>query len=265
MRSDEGAYLRNRADRVSTEAGVVATPVVLEGPPATTLIGYANARAPQLVVMTTRGRGSVGRLFLGGVADRLIRGLHYPILLVHAGRAIPTLRPDGRRHILVPLDGSTLAESVLDQVLAVFSRDEVVLELLRVVPQFPGLPLYVDAAPSQAGQEQQTLLAANQYLHAVAVHLGKLGVQIHAEVQVAPSVADAILTYAEAHRSDVIAVATHGSGGVERMLLGSVADKLVRGARVPLLVWNPPPGASSQVLAAARASAEPAPAMAAHH
>ncbi len=264
IRSDEEAYLRKTADRVSVESGVTATPVVLEGPAAPMLIAYARSREPHLFVMSTHGRGTVSRLFLGSVADRLMRQLHCPLLLVHAGSVVTRFRPDRRRRVLVPLDGSPLAESVIDQVLAVFPRDEVVLELVQVVAPLRGLLLPVEAPFALAAKEKQELLAANRYVHAVAVRLRTLGLQVHTEVHIDPSVADAILTHAVTHRSDLIAVATHGLGGVERMLLGSVADKLARGAQVPLLVWNPPPGAWSRVLAAVGA-AERSPALAAGH
>ena len=266
IRSDEGAYLRRIASRVSAESGVTVTPVLLDGPAATTLIAYATSREPHLLVMTTHGRGTVGRLFLGSVADRLVRQLHCPVLLIGPGSVPTKARPDGRRHVLVPLDGSAPAEAAIDQVLAVFPRNEVVLELVQVVVPLRGLLIPVEGPLAPAGKEKQALLAANRYLHAVAVRLRKLGLLVHAEVHLDPSVADALITHAVTHRSDLIAIATHGLGGVERMLLGSVADKLVRGAPVPLLVWNPQPGVSSRVLAeTVGAAAAPSPAFAAHH
>jgi hypothetical protein len=71
---------------------------------------------------------------------------------------------------------------------------------------------------------------------------------VHTEVRVDHSVAHAILEAAGIRQSQLIAIATHGLGGIERLLLGSVADKLVRSAPIPLLVWNAPAGASSELL-----------------
>ncbi len=258
VRAEEQAYLEQLAHRLSAEAGVFATTAILDGPVAPRLIEHARSLKPQVVVMTTHGRGGLSRLFLGSVAERLIRALHCPLVLVHAGD--PLAKPPGGepRHILIPLDGSALAESVIDQVLAVFGREEVLLELVRVVAPHRDVFVDSDAPLETPSLMEQTLLAANRYLHAVAARLRQLGLTVHAEVRIDRSVAHAILSHAEDRHSDLIALATRGLGGLERVVLGSVADKLVRGARVPLLVWNPPAEASSEVLlSTVRAMARP--------
>ena len=259
FRVDEQVYLEQLARRLSEEAGVAVTTVILDGPVAPTLIDHVRSRNPQLVVMTTHGRGGLSRLFLGSVADRLIRTLHCPLLLVHAGNALATPEAGEPRHILVPLDGSALAESVIDQVLGAFGREEMVIELVQIAEPHHEVFIGGDAPLAAAGVMEQRLLAPNRYLHAVAVRLRQLRIKVHAEVRIERSVAHGILGYAESHQCELIAVATRGLGGLERVLLGSVADKLVRSARVPLLVWNPPPAASSKVLlSTVKTAAEPA-------
>jgi nucleotide-binding universal stress UspA family protein len=259
---EEQAYLQQLARRLSEEAGVAATPVILDGPVAPTLIAHARSRKAQLVVMTTHGRGGVSRFFLGSVADRLVRELHCPLLLVHAGNPLAPLPAGDQRRILIPLDGSALAESVIDQVLAVFGREKVTLQLVQIVAPQRDVFLGGDAPLTTPRPMEKSLLAANRYLHAVAVRLRQTGLKVRAEVRIDHSVAHAILKYAESRQSELIAVATHGLGGFERLLLGSVADKLLRGARVPLLVWNPPAEAASEVLlSTVRTFAEPSLAM----
>jgi nucleotide-binding universal stress UspA family protein len=247
VRADERIYLEKLAQRLSGETGVSARTAILDGPVAPSLIEHTRNRNAHLVVMTTHGRGGMSRLFLGSVADRLIRELHRPLLLLHSGTHLTVPRPGDRRRILVPLDGSSLAESVIDQVLAVFGQ-EVRLDLVQVVSPRHDLFVGNEAPLAAPSAMEQSLMAANRYLQAIAVRLLRLGVEVHTEVRVDHSVAHAILEAAGIRQSQLIAIATHGLGGIERLLLGSVADKLVRSAHIPLLVWNPPAGASSEVL-----------------
>jgi nucleotide-binding universal stress UspA family protein len=248
IRREESAYLERVARRLPDGAGVSPATVVLDGPVAQTLIDHVRTRGAKLVVMTTHGRGGVSRMFLGSVADRLIRGLHCPLILVHAGHPLTTFRAGERLRILIPLDGSALAESVIDQVLAVFNVNEMLLELVQVVPPHHDIFVANDAPLAVPTTMEQSLLVANRYLEAVATRLRQLQVEVNTGARIDRSVAHGILQHVEGLEIELIAVATHGLGGIERVMLGSVADKLVRGAQIPLLVWNPPVGASSKVL-----------------
>jgi nucleotide-binding universal stress UspA family protein len=245
---DEHAYLLQVGSRLERKTGVAVNTTILEGPVAPTLIAHARSNDADLVVMSTHGRGGLNRLFLGSVADRLIRELHCPLVLVHAGCAPATPHPEEQRRILIPLDGSALAESIIDRVLTAFGADHLVLDLVQVVPPSHELFTGGSAPLTVPTHLEQHLLVANRYLHAVATRLRQLGLTVHIQTRVDSSVPHAILRHADEHQSHLIAVATRGLGGLERMLLGSVADKLVRGASVPLLVWNPPPPASSKTL-----------------
>jgi nucleotide-binding universal stress UspA family protein len=248
IRAEEWAYLQRVARRLPDGAGVPPATAILDGPVAPTLIDHVRTRDAQLVVMTTHGRGGVSRMFLGSVADRLIRGLHCPLLLVHAGHPLTTFRAGERLRILVALDGSALAESVIDQVLAVFKVGEILLELVQVVSPHHDVFVANDAPLGVPTTMEQSLLTANRYLDAVAARLRQLGLEVHTGARIDRSVAHAILQHVESREIELIAVATHGLGGIERVMLGSVADKLVREARIPLFVWNPPAEASSNVL-----------------
>lgn len=253
---EERAYLDQLARRIRTDAGVTAAPVILDGPVAATLIGYARTHDARLVVMTTHGRGGVSRLFLGSVADRLIRELHCPVLLARPGYPM-RLPPGNRRSILVPLDGSDFAESMIDRVLELLPREQLLIELVRVVGPVRELMAGSDAPLVAPTRAEERLLDATRYLHSVAVRLRKQGLIVHVETRADRSVARAILDYAQKHRCEMIALATHSLGGVERFMLGSVADKLVRSVRVPLLVWNPPAEIYDEILPRTAGFAEP--------
>lgn len=138
--------------------------------------------------------------------------------------------------ILVPLDGSGLAEAVLPHVerLAIADNAQVVL-LAVVVP----VRLYTDAAINYPIDEDQQVSEAEQYLKAVAARLGELGLRTESVVRYGGA-ADEILAFAKETGADLIAMSTHGRSGLGRWVFGSVADKVLRAARIPLLVFRPP-------------------------
>lgn len=211
---------------------------VLEGPVVPCLEEEIAAYDPDLIVMATHGRGGLSRAWLGSVADQLIRDLHKPILLVRASEDEEASVAFGTDRILVPLDGSPLAESILKHALSIAVPQSSRITLLRVVP-----PAYV-ATEFNALVESETLLrervdAAHSYLNDVATQLGVEGYLIDTDVVVATGAAGAILDYAERHNTQVVCMATHGRSGVKRWLLGSVADKVLRGADVPVLLYRP--------------------------
>jgi nucleotide-binding universal stress UspA family protein len=207
--------------------------------------------------MSTHGRTRISRFFLGSTADRLIRELHCPILLVNPTQAASALASGVGPRVLIPLDGSALAESILDQVGSVFPATTE-LEVVRVVvpPVAVAPPFAVAWAPVPADVLEQELVRADQYLQAVTARLQGQGFAVRAAVVTDLSPAEAIASRATERRCDVIAIATRGRGGLERALLGSVADKVIRTAPVPVVVWNPPSGAATRVLDAEAAPPE---------
>jgi nucleotide-binding universal stress UspA family protein len=211
---------------------------VLEGDIVPTLEQEIEQSDPDLIVMATHGRGGLSRAWLGSVADTLIRDLHRPILLIRARAESdqpPVLRID---NLLIPLDGSPLAESVIKHALAIARPNETHITLLRVVA-----PVYV-ATEFIALAQSETLLrervdAAHDYLNRIATDLAIEGYLADTEVAISGSPAGAILDYADQHPVDVVCMATHGRSGVKRLLLGSVADKVLRGANHPVLLYRP--------------------------
>lgn len=211
---------------------------VLEGDIVPTLEQEIANTDPDLIVMATHGRGGLSRAWLGSVADTLIRDIHKPILLVRAREgddATPKLRID---NLLVPLDGSALAESILKHVLAIAERNRTRITLLRVVS-----PAYVTTEFNGIVQSDSLLRervdAAHEYLNRMATQLGVEGYLVETDVVVSSTAASAILDYTERNGLDVICMATHGRSGVKRLLLGSVADKVLRGAETPVLLYRP--------------------------
>jgi len=250
LRGREGAYLKDVAEQVRRRLEISVTPTVLDGATVSAIVKHVVADPPQLIVMSTHGRAGASRFFLGSVADRLVRELHYPFLLVRPGTRLTKDELPETAHVLVPLDGSQLAESVIDEVARVFPPATTAIHLVRVVVPIDLLPVGVPVPPPPVSPEimDSQLASARQYLDAVVPKLRRHGWTVHQEVVVDRSPSAAVLGYAEGHHCDAIALATRGRGGVQRVLFGSVADKVIRGAATPVLVVNPPAGGFSRVL-----------------
>jgi nucleotide-binding universal stress UspA family protein len=243
------SYLEDVARRLEAGTGVRATTRVLDGPVADTLCEYATGQVADLVVMSTHGRGPFSRFWLGSVADQLAHRLPMPLLLVRPHDAPADLaREPSLKRLLVGLDGSPRAEEVFGPALALARLTEATLVLLRVVspPPVYGMDLPPYAAAGAAAD--LTILEdlrreADAYLTHVADRLRGEGHAVEARVLVHPHPAVALLEEAERAGCDLIALETHGRRGLPRLFLGSVADKVVRGAGVPVLLHRSLQGA----------------------
>ena len=215
----------------AVSTGVLAGSVVLAETVADSILERARAGKADLIVMASHGRGPLRRFVAGSVADELIRRAGVPVLLVRPGETPPAIFPEPTlENILIPLDGSALAEQVLGPALDLARLMEARCTLLRVIE--PRSPSH-NGAPGGPPKE------AAAYLKRVAARVREQGVPARARVVVARNVAEAILEEAAAQASDLIALATHGRGGLTRLLRGSVADQLVRAAASPVLVYRP--------------------------
>lgn len=220
---------------VSVSVGVLAGTAVLPETVADGLLERARAGKADLIVMTTHGRGLLSRFGLGSVGDELIRRSPIPILLVRPGEKVPGMMPEPvLDNILIPLDGSALAEQVLEPALDLARLMEARSTLLRVI-ESRSTP--DDCGPG--GSPDRARMDAEAYLERVAGKMRGQGLEVRTRVVVARHAAEAILEEAETQGSNLIALATHGRGGFKRMLLGSVADKLVRNASSPVLIYRP--------------------------
>ncbi len=136
------------------------------------------------------------------------------------------------KRILIPLDGSEFAEAALPHARALAACTGAELVLLRVAVQ----PLYGSISPdSSPSIRADTEAEASAYLDRVAGELRAAGFRVTAETCTGP-VAETILDYAAGIRADLIVMSTHGRSGLARWFIGSVADKIVRGARLPVLL-----------------------------
>ena len=247
IRNIEATYLEEMAKRLGAVATVRVNHTLLEGGIADAIQDHARTIGADLVVMTTHGRGAFARFWLGSAADAIIRHSTVPTLLVRPNdeqAADLTTRPFIQR-IVIPLDASPLAERIIPQAtkLGKAAGAEYALVLvLEAVENIEALAARKVRLPGGWFPEA-TQVKAEAYLEQVAHRMRGHSCIVHTKVVQHGSAPGAILDYAKTHGHPVIALATHGRSGLKRMLLGSVADKIIRGATMPVLVFHPAEGA----------------------
>lgn len=198
--------------------------------PAVGLIEHAaETDPPGLLCLSTRGRGAVAELVFGSVTAQVIRTLHAPLLV-----AGPSLREQPRpwRRMLVCLDGSATAATIVPVVAAWANHLELEVELLHVA-----YPLgHARSGDFQVPDEDRD---AAEQLRTAAAELQGAGVAARWTIIEYTDRAEGIAQHADRSLSDLIALATHGRTGLARIIAGSVASDVLRHATVPVLTLRP--------------------------
>jgi nucleotide-binding universal stress UspA family protein len=206
------------------------------GAPAAVLLDESRRQRAWLLVLATHGRSGLGRWRSGSVADAVLRHADRPLLLVPATCDRPWPR-DRALRLLVPLDGSDFARAALAPAgaLAQLMGGDVVL--LRVVEPPDASPV-TPAGAAQPAAAAGEVPAARAYLEALAPALGAAARGV-ATCAVAGPAAATIAAVARERDVDLIAMATHGRGGLARAVLGSVTTGTLHRADRPLLLVRP--------------------------
>jgi nucleotide-binding universal stress UspA family protein len=229
---EEQTYLRGVVHRLAGAMQVRARDCLLRGEVADSLLQFVRDHGIDLVVMTTHGRSAFSRLWLGSVADVLLRRLPIPLLLVRPQRCLPVYaRHEAFRHVLIALDGSPQAEEIIEPVLALALGPKTSYTLLRVVEP-PG------PAPGATPSEAQG------YLDRIADRLGAGWRQVQTLIRFHVNPAAAILREVCEGPCDLLAMTTHGRSGLNRFLLGSVTEEVIRKAECPVLTVRAASGPS---------------------
>ncbi|HTU16966.1 MAG TPA: universal stress protein [Gemmataceae bacterium] len=233
---EEKKYLLTVVKRLQQRGLEKVSAQVLEGPIVETLHEQALHESCDLVVMTTHGRGPVSRFWLGSVADQLVHRLPIPLLLVRTQVEAPppAVEPE-IRNLLVALDGTPAAEQILEPVATLAKLLGATCTLLRVVPPAGDSAAAHETAVTTT-QADALRAEAHIYLKRVATLLRDRGILVQTSILAYAHPAAAILNEAASGEYDLLALETHGRRGLPRLFLGSVADKVVRGAAVPVLV-----------------------------
>lgn len=217
------------------------------------ILGVVESQAVDLVVLCSHGRTGFKRWALGSVAHRVIHTSHVPVLVLReGGPSLPVAHTDTARPLcnMIALDGSPLAEAALlpsAYLIAALSRpSQGVVHLMNVIK-----PL---TSPADEGvlphHEAEVAQRAQAYLKGVREHLlaqtSDLNLLVTWSVTLAQDIAETLVTTAEEklggsqeNNCDVLAMATHGRGGVARWVMGSVTERVLQATKLPMLVIRP--------------------------
>lgn len=238
-------YLTEVAARPELAENEVTTEVLF-GFPGQQLIGAAITHGCDLVVLCSHGRTGFTRLALGSVAHTLVHQSPVPVLMLRPKAALAHIEATRSLYTLVPLDGSELAEAALAPAQALTSAlaapNMGVLHLLQVVKDVHAKA--EDGGASRLNDKAYRL--ARSYLATVAERVGAKmtghTVAVTFSVEYASDVASTLLAVAEQESPggcDLIAISTHGRGGLQSLAMGSVTQHLIETSRLPMLIVRP--------------------------
>jgi nucleotide-binding universal stress UspA family protein len=209
------------------------------------IIEKGAADTAMLITMATHGRSGLNRFLLGSIAEKVLRGTVNPLLLV---RATEEAKPDGEatlKSIIVPLDGSELAESVLPMAAGMARKLDLEIELFRAyhIPSDAytgdeGYPVNYEELVIRGVRDE-----ASEYLNEKATELKKLGVTKVSCVTKEGFPGDEIISLGRKTADNLIAMCSHGRSGVQRWVLGSVTETVVRHSAGPVLITRTGPRA----------------------
>lgn len=239
MRERAVSYLDTHALNLARDWGVAVTAHIVDGTPATGITEVAEEVSATLIVMTTHGAGGFAPGWLGSVCDAVIRHSHRAVLALpendeHAGQ------PFVPRSIAMALDGSARADGIIAPTRDLAALFGASVDVVRMVAPF--IPsdvtsILTSERPDPYGIDAEAA-AAKEAIDVVVQGLNDSGVKAHATVRIEMSPVKSILAHVHETDPDVLALATQGRG-VSRLIVGSVADKLIRGAKRPVLVLRP--------------------------
>lgn len=228
-----GEYLSEQA----AKAGNAKTSV-LQGDAAEAILSCAEKEGADLIAISTHGRSGIRRFLFGSVATKLLEASPVPVLFLRPKEGEDKGAPGAViKKIIVPLDGSDVAMSILPTVEAFAKAMGATLVFYHAVAPlsvYPGFEAAAVPAMNNVTDELQT--QAKQILERAARDAKSRGVEATIIVEMNTAV-DGILGAGDQIKADLIAVATHGRSGLGRLVLGSVADGVVRrSADIPCLV-----------------------------
>lgn len=200
------------------------------GSPAQAIVSYAGESDIDLVVAGTHGRRGLQRLLLGSVAEEVLRTAPCPVLTVRTGE--DRSGAGAVRNILAPVDFSEASEVAVQHAKELALTYGSQITLLHAVeevmyPSVYGVEIADIPGPKVVDRVEGSLAAMARQ------EIGYEHVVVDSDLGYAPSV---ILDYEEEYRVDLIVIATHGRSGLERLLLGSVTERVVRRATAPVFV-----------------------------
>jgi len=236
LRENELDYLGRFAFSPSVNGLDVRT-VVLTGMIVDALADYVLSENITQVVMTTHGRGGLSRVWLGSIADSLVRRVDVPFVLLRPREGIRAGVPFSAGHIVLPVDGSEWSERVVNHAIGIGQLAGARYSLVHVMaPPIAAVPYSEMVAVGDLAEFRASAAAS---LEKLAESMRARGMDVQTSIVMQTQIASGIVEYAQECGADMIAMATHGRRGWARVMLGSVADKVLRSSHVPLMLLPP--------------------------
>ena len=234
VRQEATDFLARTAAEVR-EAGLDVSTKIVAGRPVEAILAEAEACDASMIVMATHGKGGFERWLVGSVTDEVMRTNSRPTLLVTPSEIPAPKRTVYLNTLMVPLDGSTLAEAALPIATELAAGSGAKLQLVQALPPLEdSLPF--GYTPESADDWEARTSIAQDYLKTVKRRLpATLPVET---IVLRHAGTDLLVDYAQNAGIDLVVMATHGRGGLRRLVLGSVADRFVR-CGVPTLLVRP--------------------------
>jgi nucleotide-binding universal stress UspA family protein len=235
---DSKAYLERISGRF---IGIKVRRSVELGNAADLIIKKAGANKSNLIAMTTHGHSGLNRWLLGSVAEKVLRATTNPLLLVRAGHHGKADGEASFKSIIVPLDGSELAEAALPMAGRIAKKFDLEVYLMRIVEN--PYTAFVSGGGHYAVNIDELMKEirgrARNYLETKLAELNKSGVAQISYLLQDGIAADEIVSVGDQTPESLIVMSSHGRSGMKRWLLGSVAETVVRHANNPVLVVRP--------------------------
>ncbi len=239
-------YLENIASQLRADGLEIYTKVIEGNHPATQILWEAEQDPVLLMIaMTTHGRRGVLHWLFGSVAAEVVQVTPRPLLLLRpqesdSSFSMPNFNTTPYQNIVVPLDASAFAEQALDQASELASAMDATFHLVSIVPLPHVLPVHIhkeneSQSLMRAVLHQTELERRTHYLEQKAEHFKEPGLRV--QTNVAPGhPAEEILRFSTQQQQTLLVMTTHGRSGLRRILLGSVAMKVVQEAHMPVLL-----------------------------
>lgn len=229
-------YFNSLKSRYSKTKRPIKT-VIAVGSAPKVITDSAREHNIDLIVLSSHGRTGLKRWVYGNVTAKILRRAHCDTLIVRT--LTPATGLFSTKRILVPLDGSKLAEGALRPAIALASALEMEILLLRVSPL---IPVELEPMSSRSmfdGLEARARSESLTYLQGIHSSLEQHDVPISVETITGPDAAT-IVDYAKKHQIDLIVMSSHGRTGIGLWLMGSVSEKVLRKASCATLIVRPP-------------------------
>jgi len=243
------AYIKWVADTLTRQAADAGRPIkiggeVIYGQADEGILKYAEEHGSDFIMMASHGRSGFSRWALGSVALKVLRRADAPVWLIRSGAPVGCEWP--KAEVIVPLDGSPLAEAVLplvSRLVEQWGADDIVVTLANVC-KAPVMPSDFTEEMRQVWEEKRrqeaaiTIEEGQKYLGSIQERLATAGIKAKTQVLMG-KVAEEIINLSSSTPYSFIAMSTHGRSGLGRWVYGSTAERVMVGASCPVLLVRP--------------------------